>query len=633
MELKNFFVQDDQGNKLPGAQCYLYQRGTESPATGAVKANGGPLGFPFMADNDGLVQLAAPNGLYDLRVTSSGRDYRIRLQFNDVSDSLESAQAAVQQAEVARDAAQLSAGVKDDIAQGLATTVSGQYFSVPSSSSGEYLILYKNNAGVALPIDSYPNTDIVGLQLKPDFLRSYVEQDQAGYTPLDIAPDGTIRISLAELQQVLAVTLRSVVSVVQDRAGSDVARTSTSRINIPSVLDSLEDALRYSAFQMQSDGTVAIPVAQIETLNATVIKAATQQVRQLQVIDRAGTILTQEGGAGNVPGHLTSDSAGSCAISLFDREVRIGNEAQMLLSMRGREAAAGNWFVFSRRRANSLNHDLYSTNMNGGKETKLTEDATDTFDFASPVISGSTCLYKRFSGESVSRFAVPLSGPASALAPLFPAKKLHLLGDSFVSKNLGDQLQAASYPVRVTSDGVGGSTLHEQMCRLLGGTSASPDSNPGVTYPGTPERLRDIFLLLDDTAPFSDSPADIATFLGYYAQIIAGMKPYFKRFLILECGVPGGGVGGSAGRAARDNKWNAIVSAYPDNVVPVFAAMQASSDGSALDQQFVAANLWPASCYGDPGTPSAPVNWHPSAKANGIYVQQVLNTLTAKGWL
>lgn len=109
MELKNFFAQDDQGNKLPGATCYLYLRGTESPVPGAVKANGAPLESPFTADSNGLIQLAAPNGLYDLRVITEGRDNRIRLQFNDVSESLDSAQAAAQQAKEARDSAQAAA--------------------------------------------------------------------------------------------------------------------------------------------------------------------------------------------------------------------------------------------------------------------------------------------------------------------------------------------------------------------------------------------------------------------------------------------------------------------------------------------------------------------------------------------
>ncbi|AMB78597.1 hypothetical protein AV641_05675 [Pseudomonas fragi] len=96
MELKNFFAQDDQGNKLPGANCYVYVRGTETLAVGVVKANGVILQSPFAADSDGLVQFAAPNGLYDLRIVRGKRDYRIAVQFNDVADTLAIIEAAVQ---------------------------------------------------------------------------------------------------------------------------------------------------------------------------------------------------------------------------------------------------------------------------------------------------------------------------------------------------------------------------------------------------------------------------------------------------------------------------------------------------------------------------------------------------------
>lgn len=61
-------------------------------------------------------------------------------------------------AEAARDAAQLSAGVYATIAAGLAATTSGKYFSVPSSSSYEHLILYQNNAGAALEVKRYPSS-------------------------------------------------------------------------------------------------------------------------------------------------------------------------------------------------------------------------------------------------------------------------------------------------------------------------------------------------------------------------------------------------------------------------------------------------------------------------------------------
>ena len=161
MELKNFFAQDDQGNKLPGATCYLYQRGTESLIGTLYKANGLPLSNPFTTDNNGLAQLAAANGLYDVRVVRDDRDYRLTVQFNDVAETVGAAEFAASRAEIARDSTVLSAGVKNDIAHGLASTLNGENFSVLSSSSDEYVILYKNNAGVAVEVKRYPSTEAI----------------------------------------------------------------------------------------------------------------------------------------------------------------------------------------------------------------------------------------------------------------------------------------------------------------------------------------------------------------------------------------------------------------------------------------------------------------------------------------
>lgn len=88
MELKNFFAQDDVGNILSEATCYVYVRGTESLVTGLQNANGVALVNPFTANQQGLIQFAAPNGLYDLRVVKGNRDNRIRVQCNDVTDTL-----------------------------------------------------------------------------------------------------------------------------------------------------------------------------------------------------------------------------------------------------------------------------------------------------------------------------------------------------------------------------------------------------------------------------------------------------------------------------------------------------------------------------------------------------------------
>lgn len=99
MELKNFFALDDQGNTLPGATCYLYERGNETLVKDLQGANGLSLENPFTADHQGLVQFAAANGLYDLRVVKGNRDNRIRIQCNDASEILDAAGRAAQELE------------------------------------------------------------------------------------------------------------------------------------------------------------------------------------------------------------------------------------------------------------------------------------------------------------------------------------------------------------------------------------------------------------------------------------------------------------------------------------------------------------------------------------------------------
>lgn len=149
MELKNFFAQDEQGNKLPEAICYVYQRGTESLAVGLKAATGVAIGNPFSTDVNGRIEFAAPDGLYDLRVVKANRDYRFPVQCLDVTANVATAQAAADRAQLARDAAWLSAGLYPNTAAGLAATLNGEYFSVPVTGSDDFLILYRKEAGAA----------------------------------------------------------------------------------------------------------------------------------------------------------------------------------------------------------------------------------------------------------------------------------------------------------------------------------------------------------------------------------------------------------------------------------------------------------------------------------------------------
>ena len=102
------------------------------------------------------------------------------------------ARSATSEAEAARDAAQLSAGVKEDVTQGLETTAPGQYFSVPSPNASEYLSLYQNVGGTAVFIERYPSASAV--QAVADRLGDsnaviLAVADYAGYTGFEAKKD------------------------------------------------------------------------------------------------------------------------------------------------------------------------------------------------------------------------------------------------------------------------------------------------------------------------------------------------------------------------------------------------------------------------------------------------------------
>lgn len=94
MELKSFFVQDNQGNVVPGATAHLYVPGTTTHATGLQTPAGAPLANPFTATALGQLQFAAPDGEYDLRIIGAARDFTMRVRFIDAGDIIAAGQAA-----------------------------------------------------------------------------------------------------------------------------------------------------------------------------------------------------------------------------------------------------------------------------------------------------------------------------------------------------------------------------------------------------------------------------------------------------------------------------------------------------------------------------------------------------------
>ena len=81
-------------------------------------------------------------------------------------------------AEAARDIAQLSSGIYTNTTLGLAATTDGQYFSVPQSAPSDIMFdLYKNNAGVALYVNSYSSSSLVKYSAHSSYQYAFVDAD------------------------------------------------------------------------------------------------------------------------------------------------------------------------------------------------------------------------------------------------------------------------------------------------------------------------------------------------------------------------------------------------------------------------------------------------------------------------
>lgn len=83
MELQNFFAQDVNGNIVPGAVCSLFLPGTATLAAGLQDINNVPMGNPFNADANALVQFRAPNGVYDLHIAAGALSNTLQITCAD----------------------------------------------------------------------------------------------------------------------------------------------------------------------------------------------------------------------------------------------------------------------------------------------------------------------------------------------------------------------------------------------------------------------------------------------------------------------------------------------------------------------------------------------------------------------
>lgn len=152
MELKSYFAQNSSGNVIPGAVATLYLTGTMTLATGLQTKTGAPLSNPFMADSVGLIQFAAPDGVYDLSITSGLLSYTLTVQCLDVTDNLAAAADLVDDVDTAASAAILSINNAASAAE-LAVQTASDAAVLAAENASDASILASQNAALATAQD------------------------------------------------------------------------------------------------------------------------------------------------------------------------------------------------------------------------------------------------------------------------------------------------------------------------------------------------------------------------------------------------------------------------------------------------------------------------------------------------
>ena len=167
--------------------------------------------------------------------------------------------AEADRAEQAADAASLSGDVYPDTASGLASTTNGQYFSVPSGNSLEYLILYLNNAGAAQEIKRYPSAERVSSINQTTVSGVAIAlEDSAGFVAAGVTEDGTFFAEKASFGA-LSVDNPTANKLTMDDLVLDT--------NSNPAEFTVEDAYGFSVFAVREDGTAAARNFQCESIN------------------------------------------------------------------------------------------------------------------------------------------------------------------------------------------------------------------------------------------------------------------------------------------------------------------------------------------------------------------------------
>ena len=362
------------------------------------------------------------------------------------------AQAAQAAAEVARDAAIATGKVYANTAEGIAATTTGQYFSVVDALDTNYLILYLNNAGVAVEQKRYPSVEAIALS----------GYDQSGYIWAQV--DSSYRV---------------IFGVDSDGL---FQKFKTDSINFNGQAVNYESSTEY-----QQSGYVDAVVGTNYAI--------------LQAVDEDGVLVVSNIYVAS-PSNTTSDNFNGQAVNYESSteyqqagyiEAEIDSSYRLIVGVTSEtypkqagapaclETNANKWVdvdssyaVYSAHNSSNLKQ-LYRYSKTAGTTTAL----TSKFNNVEPVLAGSTIVFtsdrpEPFPTKNMWWCAVTNASSDAGVNPVFPKRHLVNYSDSiYAGTGASDAdhgvtaLVAASLGLSYTNNGIGGQTS-QQIAQRFG---------------------------------------------------------------------------------------------------------------------------------------------------------------------
>lgn len=217
------------GIPLVGGKLYTYAAGTTTPLATYTDSTGASANTnPVILDSRGEASVWLGASLYkfvlkdsvDALIWTADNVNEVEAATFAAQQAAEAAAVAAQAAEVGAETARDSSWVNNRIyattAAGIAATTNGQYFSVPSATVDEYLILYLNNAGVANQIKIYPSASALDpLKSTPVPNAVYAIQDNFSSASMVVEADGDFLFSSIDSDKVNGISRYSLNKAVR----------------------------------------------------------------------------------------------------------------------------------------------------------------------------------------------------------------------------------------------------------------------------------------------------------------------------------------------------------------------------------------------------------------------------------